>query len=370
MKKTSIFIFTLLICVCSFGQLTSEAEKCIIKGIEYHKKGQYDKAIEEYDKALIFDKDNIFAYSEKAMTLLRQKREREAIKLCEKAIEIHPKHSSLESIYITLGTCYSHLEMPYKAIEKYDEGLKLFPNQYLLHFNKGISYYGLEYYDEALHCFEKALTTNPFHAGSHNAIANIHQMKRNRIPSIMSYCFFLLIEPEGDRAKRNFEQLIYVAKSNVERKDKKNITININSSQIDEIEDGDSIKSNNFSTIDLMLSITDALELSKKSKDKINRESFYKKLKSLSSHLKSSRSENKGFYWEFYAQFFVDMLENEHLEAFSYIAFITTQDKKVVKWLEKNDKKIKSLYEWASNYSWNIAETLHPIDDLEIITRD
>jgi len=64
------------------------------------------------------------------------------------------------------------------------------------------------------------------------------------------------------------------------------------------------------------------------------------------------------------------MLENEHLEAFSYIAFITTQDKKVVKWLEKNDKKIKSLYEWASNYSWNIAETLHPIDDLEIITRD
>ncbi|MDD2412931.1 MAG: hypothetical protein PHR79_08460, partial [Bacteroidales bacterium] len=66
-----------------------------------------------------------------------------------------------------------------------------------------------------------------------------------------------------------------VAKSNVERKDKKNITININSSQIDEIEDGDSIKSNNFSTIDLMLSITDALELSKKSKDKINRESFY-----------------------------------------------------------------------------------------------
>lgn len=76
MKKTSIFIFTLLICVSSFGQLTSEAEKCIIKGIEYHKKGQYDKAIEEYDKALIFDKDNVFAYSEKAMTLLRQKRER------------------------------------------------------------------------------------------------------------------------------------------------------------------------------------------------------------------------------------------------------------------------------------------------------
>lgn len=370
MKKTSIFIFSLLIYVCSFGQLSSEAEKCIIKGIEYHKKGQYDKAIEEYDKALIFDKDNIFAYSEKAMTLMRQKKEREAIKLCEKAIEIHPKNSNLESIYITMGTCYSHLDLPHKAIEKYDEGLQLFPNQYLLHFNKGISYYGLDYYDEALRCFEKALTTNPFHAGSHNAIANIHQMKHNRIPSILSYSFFLLIEPEGNRAKRNFEQLIYVMKSNVERTDKKNITININSSQIDEIEDGDSIKANNFSSIDLILSLTDALELSKNSKDKMDRESFYNKIESMSSLLKSSRSENKGFYWEFYAQFFIDMLDNEHLEAYSYIAFMTTQDKKIVKWIEKNDDKIKALYEWTRNYSWNIAEALHPVNELEIITRD
>jgi tetratricopeptide (TPR) repeat protein len=370
MKKIFLIIVFTIFSIQIHAQIRSEAEKCILKGIEYHKSGEYDKAIEEYDKALIFDKDNVYAMAEKAMTLMRQNKEREAIKLCEKAIEIHPNHQALESIYITLGTCYSHLNLPNKAIEKYNEGLKKFPDHYLLHFNKGISYYGLKYYDEALRSFEEALKTNPFHAGSHNAIARIHQMKNNRIPCIMAYCFFLLIEPEGKRAADNFAELNFVIKSNVERKDKKNITINISSFTSEESEDGDSIKTNDFTTVDMMISLKAALNLTKDKKKQGPHQSYSNYIESMFELLNPDRSINKGFYWEFYAQFFVDLLKANHLETFSYVTFINSGDKKVKKWVLKNEKKISSMYDWVSNYKWNIAEAMHPVEDLEIITRD
>lgn len=370
MKKILLIIAFTIISIQIHAQIRSEAEKCILKGIEYHKKGQYDKAIEEYDKALIFDKDNIYAMAEKAMTLMRQNKEREAISLCEKAIEIHPTHTALESVYITLGTCYSHLNLPNKAIEKYNEGLKIFPNHYLLHFNKGISYFGLKFYDEALSSFEEALKSNPYHAGSHNAIARIQQMNNRRIPCIMAYCFFLLVEPEGKRAADNFAELNFVIKSNVERKDKKNITIDISSFTSEENVDGDSLKTNDFSKVDMLLTLRVALNLSKDKKKQSAHQSYSKYLESMFELLQSNRNKNKGFYWEFYAQFFADLLEANHLETFSYVTFINSDDKKVKKWVMKNEKKIASLYDWASNYKWNIAEALHPVEELEIITRD
>ena len=68
MRKIVLLLYIMSINL-TFSQNKTEAEKIVDEGVAYHDKGDYDGAVNKYNKALELDKDNLLALAEKAFTL-------------------------------------------------------------------------------------------------------------------------------------------------------------------------------------------------------------------------------------------------------------------------------------------------------------
>src|SRR5689334_7374577 len=98
----SIFILMLsLMCSIVYAQQKEQAEKLVDEGVAYNDKGDYDGAINKFNKALELDKDNLAALTEKAYTLMNQEKYDDAVACCKKAVEAHPGDEGLSVTYIT-----------------------------------------------------------------------------------------------------------------------------------------------------------------------------------------------------------------------------------------------------------------------------
>jgi len=351
MKK--ILILLLFSCHLSFSQNKESAEKLVEEGIELHDKGEYNGAIEKYNKALELDKDNAFALVEKSYTLLTLNKSEETIEVCKLAIKKHPKATILKTVYVNYGNSLDAINKSKEAIEIYDEGLKLFPDYYQLYFNKGVTYSILNKFDESIACFQKALTFNPNHASSHNGIGRLENIKERRIPSIMALCRFLVVEPQSKRAAENLGLLKELMTANVEKTGDNNININLNLNVVSESSKKGKVVENDFSSTDLISTMDIALDFDDKYKDKTEVEKFFRKMGTICSSLNETKKKNKGFYWEFYAPYFIELQKNNFIETFSYLVYASSEEEYVINWLDSHEIELNSFYEWSNNYKWN-----------------
>jgi tetratricopeptide (TPR) repeat protein len=322
----------------------------INQGVSLHDNGDYTSAIQKYEKALELDEDNITALGEKALSLLSLKEYKAAIKTCQLAIKKDPQSKSLKFIYVTYANALDALDKPTEAVEIYNQGIELFPYYDPLYYNKGVTLSDLKKYDEALLSFQSSATLNPQHASTQNAIGRI-LIENNNIPALLAFSRFLIIEPQGERAKSNLPYIQKIMVANVEKTGKNRITINIDPNTLADAEkEGE--KENNFSTTDLILSMTAALDYDKKYKKKTEVELFMVKFATVCSSLKEVQKDNYGFYWEYYVPYFIELKEKDLIETFSYLVYASSEKKDVQKWLDKNEVKIELFYEWSSEYEW------------------
>lgn len=345
--KTLLF---LLFFTGVYAQNKAEADKLVDAGIVLHDKGDYDGAIKIYDKALELDKDNLFALTEKSLTLNSINKFDEVITVSKHAILTHP-NSGLQNIYVNYANALDHLKKSDEALKIYEEGIQKFPDYYQLYFNKGICYANLNNRTEALSCFQKSLILNPKHAGSLNAIGLL-ETNSNRIPAVLAFSRFLIVEPQTNRSKKNFESLKSLLTKGVTQTDKKAVTINIDSAML---PDSTGIKKeNDFSMTDLILSMSAGLDFDKKNIKKTDAENFIRKFEVICSSLEETKNDNTGFYWNFLAPYFIEMKNKKLIEPFAYIAYIDSGTEDIAKWHKKNQDKLDNFYEWSKNYKWKI----------------
>lgn len=351
MKKTLLILMIFLVSNISFGQNKADAEKLVNEGVAYHDKGDYDGAISRYDKALALDKDNLLALSEKALTLNTLQKCEESILICQRAIETHPGENGLKTVYVAYGNNLDDLKKTDKSVEIYDQGIKQFPDYYQLYFNKGISLTSVKRYDEAILCFQKSVSLNPKHAGSHNIIARILNTT-NRIPAILAYSRFLVIEPESKRAKENLSSLQEIMNRNVEVTGKKSINLNVSPDLLGDTISNGEVKENSFKSTELILTMAAALDYDKKNKKKTEVEQFIRKFETVCESLKESQKSNHGFYWEFYVPYFTEMKDKNLVEPFAYFIFASSDNPDVSNWLKSNKSEIDKFYQWSKAFAW------------------
>lgn len=354
MKKVFLLLMLPLFSTLSFAQNKEDAEKLVQEGTAYHDKGDYEGAIAKYDKALKKDKDNLYALAEKAMSLLSSKNNEEAINVCKIALEKHPGEEALKTVYLTYGNACDGLKQTDKSLEVYDEGLKLFPDFYQLYFNKGVTLASIKKYDEAITCFQKSSALNPKHASSHNAIARLSFVKSKKIPALLAYARFLALEPQSDRAKDNLASLQKIMKGNVEETGKKSITITLSPDLLGDTSIDGKPNENSFSTTELILAMDAALDFDKKNKKKTEVELFIRKFETICSSVKESQKANYGFYWDYYVPYFIEMKDNNFIETFAYIAFATSDDPTVGKWLDSHKAEIEKFFDWSKSFEWKV----------------
>jgi len=352
MKQTILLLMIALMSSNLFSQSREDAEKLVNEGIAYHDKGDYDGAISKYDKALELDKDNLLAMTEKAFSLLSLQKYEESIKYCEKAIEIHKADKGLKTVYVNYGNALDGLNKTDKSIEIYDEGIKQFPDYYQLYFNKGITLSSVKKYDEAILCFQKSVTLNPKHASSHNALARLLNINNKRIASLLAYCRFLIIEPESNRAKENLVSVLKIMKGNVEQTGKRSITINVSPDMLGDTTVAGKPKENSFASTDLILAMDAGLDYDKKNKKKTEVEQFIRKFETVCSSLNETRKDNYGFYWNYYAPYFIEMKDKQLVETCAYIAFASSENPDVSSWLKSHKTEIDNFYSWSKSFYW------------------
>jgi tetratricopeptide (TPR) repeat protein len=335
-------------------QNKEEAERLVNQGIQYHDEGLYQQAITLYNQALEFDQDNLLALAEKAFSLFEAGELEESILCCKLAIEKHPGDKLLRMVYSNYGNALDESQKPDSAIIIYDQGLALFPDSYLLHFNKAITLISQEKYPEALLCAQKSVTLNPFHPGSHNAISMIAETQNLRIPCLLASFMFLVLEPEGERATDNLATIRYILNSYVEVTGKKSVTVNVTPEMLTDTNEYGQRIENCFSSVELMLAIDVSLDQEKKYAKQTEVERFMRKFQTMCTVLELSRDDNSGFFWDYYVPFFTELFDKQLTETFAYIAFASTDEDHVWEWLTAHPDEIKAFYEWTDGFQWGV----------------
>ena len=147
-------------------------------------KGEYDKAISEYGKALFFKNDFEIAFYNKGLALFNKGEYNKAIDNFCKAIENNYNNSNT---YFYRGMSY-HNRGEYKdAILDYNEVIKSEPDKFLAFYNRGLAYYSSGENDNALNDLDKTVELNPNYAEAYLYRGLVLFKKEEYVKAIAEY---------------------------------------------------------------------------------------------------------------------------------------------------------------------------------------
>lgn len=344
-----LFIFCCLFCLAYIATAQGDVDLLIKQGIALHDKGDAEGAIAKYDAVLQQDPANYEAMYEKALSLMALKKYDDAEDLLKKVLKDSKEPQYRRLSYISYGSLLDYQGAGKKSIKLYDQGIKEFPDSYLLYFNKGVTQAGMNDTKDAIESFQLALRRNPYHASSHNALGRL-MAGTNRIPAILSLITFLLIEPTGNRAAENTALLDKLIMRGIREGDGNSITINIDPSTLNRDKKN---KEDDFSSAELILSLVAANKTIPDSigiKTEADRLSY--KLQLLFGVISETDKKDKGFFKNFYVPFFTEMKKNELVTIASYLSLRATDKEEITDWLKENKDDVDGFYRWFENYAW------------------
>jgi tetratricopeptide (TPR) repeat protein len=320
------FVFTFSISTVSAQEAQSNF---IIEGIKMYDKADYEGALEMYKKALASNPASVQAKYEIASTYLQLKDYTNALKYSEKVIATNRDY--VDQAYILKGSALDNLHKSAEAVTVYKQAIKKFPKSQLLYYNLALTAFGLKDFKTTDEASIKALKLNPLHANSHFLLALSLLTQGKRVPAILALYNFLLLEPKSKRSASALQALDDEWKKQTVKEKPAN-------------KDADE-----FYTAGLML---DILESSKKNEANKNKPAivlFAENTNIFFTTLGETKKDKKGFWWNFYVDYFYTLAQNNHTEALCY--YITqSKDSAYDEWIKDNLKKMENFSEWYTKY--------------------
>jgi len=343
------------------AQNPEAAKGKVHEGVELHDQGEYKKALKKYDEALKLDKDNGLAMAEKAMTLNAMGELENSAALCQEIILKHNAAREMPMVYVTYGNCMDQLGRPEASLRVYNEGIKILPNMYMLHFNKGVTLYGMDSLASAQVALQQSARLNPYHPGTQAILAEVLDKDGNRVPALMAVCRLLMLEPEGERAQRYIPRVQGLMGSQVSTDKKGNTTIYIDADKLGQLEDS-VVRENDFRMAETSMALLGSLNLAALLTDALVKEGIKMpapnaatrlepQLDMLVGSLKDMRGKNHGFYWDYHASWLIALKDAGHLGTLCHITHADSGDKAVRSWLDNNRDKVDEYYTWEKEYT-------------------
>lgn len=128
------------------------------RGSAYYNKGEYDKAITDFNEAIDLDPKSLLAFVNRGLAYHYKKEYDKAINDYTKAIELNPKDAE---IFYNRGLAYGSKGEYNKAIDDFNKSIDLDPKSLLAFLNRGIVYDTKKEYDKAISDYTKAIELNP-----------------------------------------------------------------------------------------------------------------------------------------------------------------------------------------------------------------
>jgi tetratricopeptide (TPR) repeat protein len=143
-------------------------------GTVYQNQGTFDKAIEEFKKAIELDPNSMVAHSSLAYIYEDQNRLDEAITEFKELLRIQP---NLPQIHVGLGFLYEKQGMLDDAISEMKKAIQIDPKYSVAMINLGIFYRKKGMLDEAIEQFKKLIEIQPDAAAFHGFLGNLYREK-------------------------------------------------------------------------------------------------------------------------------------------------------------------------------------------------
>jgi tetratricopeptide (TPR) repeat protein len=324
MRNLSKLLLALTILCCihftAIAQNSNPANDLIKQGVALHNQGKYAEAVDKFNEVLKTDPQNEYANYEIAFSLYASKKPKEAIPHLE--IADKSTNTSLSAAaYSLLASIYDEGNQPQKAIETYNQAIKINPDYPQVYFNLGVAYFRNQQYAEAENSAIEAIKHNPKNASSQRlyALVTFHQNKRGN--ALLGFCSFLLLEPTGPRAAEAYGNIQHIIQGGVLKDDKETGTLNTGISLI--VLSGQSKK----------LTGPDLLEYELKS------------IFTLAGQL-SDKKTDKNFFDKFFADYFYKLAQSDNMPAFTHTVTLTDSKVDNAKWGKENASQLNALSEW------------------------
>ncbi len=207
MKGKNVFLLGVFWGLFCSLQAQKTVDEWIRSGIALHDAGKYAEAMDQYEKALAIEPENYSLLYEMAMTYYAMEREDESVRLLKEILKKSPAAGRLEA-YVLLGTIYDDFGKSKKAYKLYERAVEEYPDEYMVHFNWGVTAYRMDKQEEALMFFQRTLELNHRHPTSWLYLAYLEWGRARKLQAFFDLNSFLLLEPEGKRAEAAYASLL------------------------------------------------------------------------------------------------------------------------------------------------------------------
>jgi tetratricopeptide (TPR) repeat protein len=147
------------------------AEKLAIafnnRGLAYDRKGEYDRAVEDYDQAIRLNTNYSDAFYNRGSTYRNMGEYDRSIGNFDQAITLNPNHFLA---FINRGNSYNDKGEYDHALQNFDEAIRLNPNYAAAFSHRGVAYAWKGEYDRAIQDFDRAIRLDPVDIDGHFGI--------------------------------------------------------------------------------------------------------------------------------------------------------------------------------------------------------
>src|SRR6185503_18073731 len=155
------------------------------KGVELHDSGRYKAAIVEYLKVPQSDTAFSSVLYELMLSYYSDSNFVEAERYGSLAMALFP--NKIAQWYGVLADVYDDTKRIGQALKAYDTILALNPYNYLACFNKGITLFRQQRYDEATINFQQCIMLNPYYTSAHYFLGQLALLKGNMVQAMLSF---------------------------------------------------------------------------------------------------------------------------------------------------------------------------------------
>ncbi|MFA5050168.1 MAG: tetratricopeptide repeat protein [Candidatus Micrarchaeia archaeon] len=172
------------------------------QGNDYYEKGDFEKAIENYNMAILLSPVFSEAYFNRALSYYQLKNFEKGIKDYSKAAELDPKNPI---IYNNRGDAYYRKQDYHTAVKDYDKAISLNPEYLKAFYNRGLSYASLEDYDKAVEDFTKVVELKDDFAEAYHLRGLAFEYNGNLDKAVSDYEKAIKLNPELEDAKTHLD---------------------------------------------------------------------------------------------------------------------------------------------------------------------
>lgn len=309
-----------------------ESDAIYLQGKTYYEQKDFPKAINSYESALKLSPNNDNIRYELTQVYMEIGDYTSAIQHYNKMIRTDGLRM-LDAFFMK-GQAQYLLGQRKKAIKTYRQAIDVFPNDPLLYYNLARYEHEEHEYDAAELHLTEAIYLDKNHPSSHLLMAYIAISKKERVKAMLSLYYFLLLEPNSERAATAFQILLRLQKENISQQHYADIELKNEENQQDDFQIADMLIS--------FLLVSQQEKLTSQSDSEafvIRNEIFFKTLSEL-------MNDKNSFWWNTYVSFFRNMSELGYTEAYSYHISQTELNTEKIEWIKENANAVGKFYTW------------------------